>query len=82
MTFKSIVDILTGLLATSIPIAVGLCLIAFFWGIFQTFGKVDDAEKRKEGRDMIFWALIALFVVVTLGGIIQILSNTLFQNGA
>ena len=74
-----LIKFITRFVGSTIPIAVGLCLLIFLWGVFQVFGDAEDASKRKEGYTKIFWGLIALFVVVSLGGIVQILSNTLLH---
>lgn len=75
-TLKTIIDCVTDLVALVIPIAVAIALFAFFWGIFQAFGKLDNVEKRNEIRQTIVWSLVALFVIVTLGGIIAVFTAT------
>lgn len=76
MDLRDIIEVLTDLVGAVIPIAVALALLAFFWGIFQAFGKVESVDKRTEARQTIVWSLVALFVVVTLGGIIAVFLGT------
>lgn len=76
MTLTSLIQYVTELIAYSIPLALGLALLAFFWNLFQTFGKVDSVEGRKEGMQALVWSAIALFVVVSLAGIIAIFQAT------
>lgn len=76
MTLTSLIQLITTIIAAAIPIAAGVALIAFFWGIFMAFGKVDSVDSRAEARQTIMWSMIALFVLFTLGGIIMVISNT------
>jgi hypothetical protein len=76
MTIKDIIQILIDLVQASIPIAMMVALLIFFWGVFMAFGTTDDVAKRTESRNMIMWSLIALFVVATLGGIIGVATET------
>lgn len=76
MTLTTIIQQITTLIAYTIPIAVMLALLAFFWGVFQAFGKVDSVEKRKEARSALIWSGIALFVVVSLAGIVAVFQAT------
>ncbi len=53
-------------------------LVLYFWGMATNiphFGDERGAEKRKS---FFFWGLVALFVIVSIWGIVQLLQNTLF----
>lgn len=76
-TLTSLIEYVTELIALTIPLALGLALLAFFWSIVQGFGKTDDVKKRAELRQSILWILLALFVMVSLGGIIAVFTATL-----
>jgi uncharacterized membrane protein len=76
MTLTSLIQFITNLIGSTIPMMLALALLAFFWNIFQTFGNIDNAEKRKDGRDALVWSAIALFVIVSLSGIIAIFQAT------
>ncbi len=76
MTLTTLIQFITTLIAATIPIALGLALLAFFWGIFQAFGKTDSVDKRSEARQALVWSAIALFVVVSLAGIIAVFQAT------
>lgn len=80
-SLTSLINFFTSLVGLTIPIAVALCLFFFFWGIVQVFFDVEDAKKRDEGRKKIVWGLIALFVVVSLSGIIAILKQSILGGG-
>lgn len=79
-TLTQIIELITQIIGYTIPIAVAVCLLVFLWGLLQVFAVVDNADKRKDGIAKMTWGVLALFVVVALAGIVEILSNTLLGN--
>ncbi len=76
-TLTTLIQHITSLIALTIPIAVGLCIVAFMWGLFQVLTELENAEKRKEGSKKMIWGILALFIVLSLGGVVRILEGTL-----
>jgi len=62
---------------TATPVAVGLALLAFFWGLAKFIFSAGDEEKRKEGKKVMGWGIVALFVVVAIWGIVFFISIAL-----
>jgi len=60
-----------------IPIAAAAALLGFFWGLAQYIFKAGDKEAKKEGKQIMIWGSIALFLISAIGGIISLLSGTL-----
>lgn len=58
------------------PIVVALALLYFFYGLAKFILYSDDEAKRKENRNIMVWGIIALFVMVSIWGIINVLLNT------
>lgn len=58
------------------PIVFALALLAFFWGLAVYIFNAGDEEKRKQGKDIMIWGVIALFVMVSVFGIVRILRET------
>jgi hypothetical protein len=56
-----------------IPLLIALALVIFFWGIVVYVYKKDATE----GRKIITAGVIALFVMVSIWGIIKVVQNTL-----
>ena len=75
-TLTEIINLITDLISLVIPIAVALVLLAFVWTIVQGFGKSDSVDRRAEVRQALLWTLIAIFVVLTLGGIVALFGAT------
>lgn len=58
------------------PIVVAIALLAFFWGLVVYIFQSGDAEKRKKGLSIMIWGIIALFVMLSVFGIINALQDT------
>jgi hypothetical protein len=59
-----------------IPLLFALAMAAFIWGIIQYFLNPDNEENRKKGKDYMIWGLISLFVMVSVWGLVAVISNT------
>ncbi len=57
---------------------IGLGLLAFFWYLIQYIWKGDESpEKRQEGLKGMGYSILALFVMVSIWGIIGLMANIL-----
>jgi hypothetical protein len=64
------------LINTVIPVIASLALLSFIWGLAKFIGRVGGDEKAvSEGKSFMIWGIIALFVLVTLWGILGFLSD-------
>ncbi len=63
-----------------VPFLIGLGLILFLVGVVKFVGAGDNEEKRQTGREMMIFGIIALFVMVSVWGFVNILSNSFFGN--
>ena len=59
-----------------IPILISLAFVYLLWGIVKFVTAGDDPVKRASGRAAILWGIVALFVMVSIWGLVNILSNT------
>ncbi len=67
-----------------VPVLFAIAFIVFIWGAFQTFilGATNDVAKEK-GKDLMLWGLIGFFVMVSVWGLVNILTGTVsFGNNA
>src|SRR5690554_1370061 len=55
---------LGNIVQTLIPILVGIALLVFLWGVVKFIYNAGDEEARAQGKYVIFWGLLALFVIV------------------
>lgn len=66
--FKAILDLL-------IPITFALALIFFFYGLAQFIRSVSD-KTIAEGKSKMIWGIIALFVMISIWGIIGFIGDS------
>jgi hypothetical protein len=64
------------LIAYVVPLLFSLAVTAFIWGIIQFFLNPDNEEKRKKGKSFMIWGIIALFVMVSMWGLVGVLTKT------
>ncbi|MEK7115699.1 MAG: hypothetical protein AAB858_00525 [Patescibacteria group bacterium] len=58
-----------------IPLFVALAFVWFLWGIVMFVKNATDETKRKEGKQFMIWAVIALFVMISVWGLVGVLTN-------
>jgi len=61
---KNVVDLL-------IPLAITCALLFFIWGLAVFILHAADEGKREEGRKRMMWGIVALFVIVSIWGIVS-----------
>ena len=78
----SSLDTVTGLINRLIPLIISIALVLFLIGIVQFVTAGGDEEKRAAARGMIIFGIIALFVMVSVWGFVNILAKTFFGTGS
>lgn len=75
---------ITGIINNSIiPLIFALATVMFVWGIVQFFILgADDVEKRKQGKQFLIWGIIALTVMLSVWGLVNILGATFGIDGS
>jgi len=69
--FPELVKIFLDLIKLILPVLMGAAVVVFFWGIVKFITKAGDEKAIKEGRSLMFWGLIALFVMLSFWGIMR-----------
>ncbi|HLP86657.1 MAG TPA: hypothetical protein VK153_02165 [Candidatus Paceibacterota bacterium] len=59
-----------------VPLLFALATVAFIWGVIQYYINPENEEKRKKGRSFIIGGLIGLFVMLSMWGLVAILTGT------
>ena len=77
---QSIIDFIN---QTLVPLVFALALIVFIWGLFQSFilGGTDP-EAREKGKGLMLWGIVAFFVMVSVWGLVNILTGSLNLDGS
>lgn len=53
---------------------ITLAIVVFFWGLIKYL--VNAGEEKSEGLQVMFYGVIAIFVMVSIWGIIRLLQST------
>lgn len=76
-SFPDFVDRIILLIFKPITLLIGgLAVIYFLVGVLKYIQSADNEEKRKEGTMMMTYGIIALFVMVSLWGLVGVLDRT------
>ncbi|MCX6787626.1 MAG: hypothetical protein NT108_00485 [Candidatus Kaiserbacteria bacterium] len=60
-----------------VPVLFAIAFIVFIWGAFDTFILGANSEEVKEhGKNLMLWGLIGFFVMVSVWGLVNILTGT------
>jgi hypothetical protein len=78
--FKELVQLIISYIKLLIPLIVALTLLFFMWGVFKLVAS-NSEDSRKDAIAMITYGIISLFVMVSVWGLVQILTSTFFSGG-
>jgi hypothetical protein len=59
-----------------LPLLITLSIVVFIVGIVKYIGGADEASKREEGRRFMLYGIIALFVMVSIWGLVGTIQGT------
>ena len=72
-----------GLINKSIAVVVAIALLYFFWGLAKFLFRIGgDEEAVKEGKRIMKWGVIALFVMICVWGIVIFMQIALLPGGS
>ena len=67
--------------SASFSTAIGLVFVLYFYGLATDLHKIGEGEAGKR-KEYLIWGIVALFVMISVGGILAILENTLFGSSS
>ena len=76
-TVSSIFDAFTKSLGNFVAIGVAIAVVVFMWGVVSMIragGKEGD-KRIIEGKQRMFWGVIAIFILVSVWGIVTLLQT-------
>lgn len=65
------------LLTRLLPLTFSLALLAFFWGIAKYIFALGSEEKKVEGKQIMTWGVVAMFVLASIWGIVYFIQEAL-----
>ncbi len=66
----------SSLVNPAVGILMTLALVAFFWGLVKYIYSAGSG--KDEGKMIMVWGVVALFVMVSVWGLVKLISNTIF----
>lgn len=76
---NSIKSILCAISATIYPIIqllIVLATVVFLWGIIRYIASAGNEEKLKEGKNLIVYGIVGLFVIISVWGLVKLLASS------
>ena len=78
MTIKdAILKITTVVIDPIISLIFAAALLYFFWGIFTLVMKTSTGDDASNAKMHIMYALIGMVIMFSVGGIVNLISNTI-----
>lgn len=75
---KGLINMTQGILTRLVPILIGLAVLALFWFIIKFIWMAkDNPEEQIKARVGMGYSIFALFVMVSIWGIIGLIGSTL-----
>jgi hypothetical protein len=69
---ESLLKSMANLINLTFPVLIGLSTIFFFWGVAQfILHEAGNDKTREDGKKKMLWGIIALFVMVSIFGILN-----------
>jgi len=77
---QSVLNVVLSILNGAIFLFITIAIVVFFWGLVSYLANIGGEDAAKKGIQLMLWGIIALFVMVSVWGLIHLLQNT-FLNG-
>jgi hypothetical protein len=78
-SLNEILWLFINVLGSLIPILIGLAGLLFIWGLLRYYIS-DRPNTKKEAVNIIGYGVVAIFVMVSLWGIVNVINNTFGLN--
>ncbi|MBX4195396.1 hypothetical protein KW796_00320 [Candidatus Parcubacteria bacterium] len=71
-TFAELIEVFLRLIGLLLPLLIALAFLVFVWGIAKFIARSEDSKSHEEGKSLIKWGLVGLFVMLSFMGIIRL----------
>ena|SRR3989344_1196448 len=79
-SITTLLGTLTGYINDFIPFIIGIAVLVFIWGLLKYFMSGGDDEAKKAAISLIIWGIIFIFVMVSVWGLVNILTGSFSFN--
>jgi hypothetical protein len=73
---KGIGALFTSILQSVVMILIGAAIVVFLWSIFKYLTEGKNEAKREEAKQYMIYGVIAIFIMVSVWGLVELLSQT------
>ena len=77
---KTLIESIGNLVGIALPIVVAIALLAFFWGLVKFIFAQGNEEAKTDAKKIMIWGLVALFVMVSVWGLVGFIGDSLGIN--
>lgn len=81
-TLDSLVDAASEVIAIFIPTLLFIAVLVFFWGLVKFISHAGDEKTIADGKQLMIWGMITIFVMVSLWGIVGFFQEELGLDSA
>lgn len=60
-----------------VTLLIALAVLYFLYGLLKFIGNQDNPTEQEAGKRHMIWGVIGVFLMMTVGGILAIIDNTL-----
>jgi hypothetical protein len=78
LNFSGLINQLVNVINAIIPVLGSIALLIFFYGLVKYVYGSSDSHSHNDGKELIIWGLVAIFVLFSVWGIINVFKSALF----
>ncbi len=78
--FVAFMNVFQSFLNDLIPIIMGIAVVTFLYGVVKFIKSAEQPEEREEGKKIIAYGILAIFVMVSMWGFVNIIVGTVIPN--
>ena len=80
--FKSLISCIgSNILNPLVALIMAAALVVFLFGVLKFIKDGDKPEERKKGGAMMMYGIVGFFVMLSVWGLVSILTNSFFSGG-
>lgn len=77
--FTEVICLILDFISNLVPVIIGLTVITFLWGLAKFILAAGDEKKIQDGKNLMVWGIIGIFVMVSVWGIVRIVYGSFFS---
>lgn len=81
-TFYNVLDYINDTLRLLNPVLFAIAFVVFFWGLSKFILNSGNKDAVEKGKEYMFWAVLALFILVSFRVLISLISGDFGLGGA